>query len=391
MTNLPIASNNIASPVKAEQGGASPLRNDASETARKASATSPANSAAHDQTEEPFAVVLERQISDAAPPAMNTSQVPDAYSGNSADSKANQIAKDGQDQSALSTNTASDLTNSLAAMLLQIPLRQDTVSKAAPEGDSPLPTGEFSRNGKIISSPTKGNDKLKTGIEKSLQLESREITDADKNQLNDSSPIIALSSEMLKQTELAGNLTSQSRIGQNLTNAGNSMSAIADMPNMSARNISEGNLQTVTTPLGNQGWGDDFSQKIIWMSTQQNQIAELHLNPPDLGPLNVLLKINDNQLTAQFTSPHSAVREAVENALPKLRELLADNSIMLGNATVSDQTPRDRGAEGFMKQGSRMAGHHEASYGIAASDDVSSTTVQSVAMRRHNGILDTYA
>ena len=98
----------------------------------------------------------------------------------------------------------------------------------------------------------------------------------------------------------------------------------------------------VNVPLTHNAWADDFSQKITWVATQHGQSAELHLNPPQLGPLDVLIKVNGDQATALFTSQHAAVRDAIEQALPKLREMLADNGIMLSNATVSDQSPREQ-------------------------------------------------
>jgi flagellar hook-length control protein FliK len=99
---------------------------------------------------------------------------------------------------------------------------------------------------------------------------------------------------------------------------------------------------TINTPVSHEKWGDEFNQKITWLSNQKEQTAELHLNPPQLGPMDVVLKVSGDQATAFFTSPHAAVREAVEQALPRLREMLADSGIMLGNATVSDQAPRNR-------------------------------------------------
>ena len=98
----------------------------------------------------------------------------------------------------------------------------------------------------------------------------------------------------------------------------------------------------VNVPLTHNAWADDFSQKITWVATQHGQSAELHLNPPQLGPLDVLIKVNGDQATALFTSQHAVVRDAIEQALPKLREMLADNGIMLSNATVSDQSPREQ-------------------------------------------------
>lgn len=149
--------------------------------------------------------------------------------------------------------------------------------------------------------------------------------------------------------------------------------------------------QMIGAPLGSAVWPEEFSQKIVWMGTQQNQIAELQLNPPNLGPLNVVLKISDNQATALFTSPHGAVRESIENALPKLREMLADNGITLGNATVSDQPPRDRSADGFMNHGRGANTHHAMNNEESNTPDQVLKTIQDVPMRRHNGMVDIFA
>ena len=99
---------------------------------------------------------------------------------------------------------------------------------------------------------------------------------------------------------------------------------------------------SVDMPVTHKAWADEFSQKIVWMATQHGQSAELHLNPPQLGPVDVLIKVDGDQATALFTSAHAVVRDAIEQALPKLREMLADNGIMLSNATVSDQSPREQ-------------------------------------------------
>lgn len=84
-------------------------------------------------------------------------------------------------------------------------------------------------------------------------------------------------------------------------------------------------------------WGGAVGEKVVWMANQNHQVAELHLNPPNLGPLEVRLTIGNDQASALFVSPHSAVREAIETALPRLREMLADNGIMLGNVTVGSE------------------------------------------------------
>ena len=145
------------------------------------------------------------------------------------------------------------------------------------------------------------------------------------------------------------------------------------------------NTTTIAAPLGSNAWSSEFSQKISWLSNQQSQVAELHLNPPDLGPMHVVISVTDNQATALFSSPHSEVRHAIENALPKLRESLADNGIMLGNATVSDQRPRDSGAGNFTHQRAR---DRVESLNTTESAPISTPLI---ATRRYTGILDTFA
>jgi flagellar hook-length control protein FliK len=93
--------------------------------------------------------------------------------------------------------------------------------------------------------------------------------------------------------------------------------------------------------VGTPAWHAEFAQKIVWMVGDRLQSAEMHLNPPELGPLDIKLTIEGEHTTAVFSSPHGAVRDAVESALPRLREVLADSGLMLGNASVTADTPRD--------------------------------------------------
>ena len=146
-----------------------------------------------------------------------------------------------------------------------------------------------------------------------------------------------------------------------------------------------GPMQTaINTPVTHDAWGNEFNQKVTWLATQHEQTAELHLNPPHLGPLDVVLNISGDQATALFTSPHAAVREAVEQAMPKLREMLADNGIMLGNATVNDQSPKEQPTGQADKQPRGNTSLHG-----AGDPAPSSSTV--LPARRHQGMVDTFA
>ncbi|MBI3903673.1 MAG: flagellar hook-length control protein FliK [Nitrosomonadales bacterium] len=147
----------------------------------------------------------------------------------------------------------------------------------------------------------------------------------------------------------------------------------------------------INTPLTQDKWGDEFNQKITWLATQNEQTAELHLNPPQLGPLDVVINVSGDRATALFTSPHAAVRDAVEQALPKLRDMLADNGITLGNATVSDQSSREQQQAWQMQQQKEGGGNSSArGSDIAIPGGIQTSSTPSTP-RRQLGMLDTFA
>ncbi len=144
----------------------------------------------------------------------------------------------------------------------------------------------------------------------------------------------------------------------------------------------------VDLPVGQPKWGGEFAQKIVWMANQQNQVAEIRLNPAHLGPVEVMLSITQDQATAQFSSPHLAVREAIEAALPRLKEMMAENGIQLGNVMV--------GADSFQQENKQQQAHNLARDTIGLIDTNTGTEIvgeieTTVLPNRHNGIVNTYA
>lgn len=96
--------------------------------------------------------------------------------------------------------------------------------------------------------------------------------------------------------------------------------------------------RSLAPEVGSGEWGKALGQQMIHMGKGGEQVAELQLNPPGLGPLKVTLSMNDQQVQAMFVSAHSSVRAAVEAALPQLRSTLADSGISLGNTSVNAES-----------------------------------------------------
>jgi flagellar hook-length control protein FliK len=345
--------------------------------AAKKADTTAANSP---KSNDPFGAVLAKQIAD--------------KKSDSADKTTHQVTGDAVETKKEASKAVTEKTESgTIATISDQPLSTlnallfgNQVSTAAA-----LPPDGKATDGKTAdlisagSQATPGGKKLAyqpdtTVSEKALQTASTaaETTLAASAQ---ATPPSEFKAELLKATEpdLAPHADTAS--AQASSQTAGSIIASAQLPDTRRAEVQT----TITAPLGSNVWPDEFSQKVTWVCNQQNQVAELHLNPPDLGPISIVLSVADNQASAVFTSPHSSVREAIENAMPKLRESLAENGIMLGNATVSDQAPRDNRSNNFTQPRSQTVnGKSEVAINAPA-------ITAPVITHQHKGMVDTFA
>jgi len=89
---------------------------------------------------------------------------------------------------------------------------------------------------------------------------------------------------------------------------------------------------------GQPGWSDVFADRVTFAVRQSLQQAEIRLNPPQLGQVDVRIVMNNDQANLMFSSPHGAVREAIELSIGRLRDMLADSGFNLVNVDVSDKS-----------------------------------------------------
>lgn len=120
---------------------------------------------------------------------------------------------------------------------------------------------------------------------------------------------------------------------------------------------------TLSAPLGSSDWQQGLGQQLIGLHQRGGQQIELHLHPAELGPLSISLKLGDNAAHAHFLAAHPQVRAAIEQALPQLREALAEQGITLGETSVGEQRQQQaQGEPGARSEarGEQLAGNGEA-------------------------------
>ena len=160
--------------------------------------------------------------------------------------------------------------------------------------------------------------------------------------------------------------------------------------------VSNGSVATTSAFLlpdvGSSDWGKALGQQMIHLSAADRQVAELQLNPPGLGPLKVMLSVNDQQMQAAFVSAHPLVRSAVEAALPQLRALLLESGISLGQTSVgAESQPQTAFGNG---QGDPGGHSPRPGYRATDADTAARFSAQPVTIQRRpsQGLrIDTYA
>ena len=101
---------------------------------------------------------------------------------------------------------------------------------------------------------------------------------------------------------------------------------------------------SLTAPLSSPAWPTQLGQQLVMLGQRGGEHrVELHLNPAELGPLTVSLKMSEQGAQAQFLSAHAQVRQALEQAIPQLREALAEQGISLGQTSVGEHRQQGQG------------------------------------------------
>lgn len=99
-------------------------------------------------------------------------------------------------------------------------------------------------------------------------------------------------------------------------------------------------------------WNTEMGERIIWMHKQNIPSAELRLNPEHLGPVKIKIDVKQDQANISFSTQHAVVKEAIEAALPKLREMFTAQQLNLADVNVSHQESGQRQTRDFNESGS---------------------------------------
>lgn len=104
-----------------------------------------------------------------------------------------------------------------------------------------------------------------------------------------------------------------------------------------------------------------LQEQVQFLLNRKLDTVEIRLDPPELGNLQIKLHLNQDQAQVGIVVQNSHARELLEQTLPRLREMLAQQGIQLGQTQVQQQSQQQQGGASGQGQDLRGAPGHSGS------------------------------
>lgn len=119
-----------------------------------------------------------------------------------------------------------------------------------------------------------------------------------------------------------------------------------------------------------------LAEKVRFMVNQNTMQADIRLDPPELGSMKVRINMSGETAAVSFIVQSPQAKDTLDQAVPRLRELLQEGGIELGQSSVQQEQNEDASEQG------------EGSGQFASNDeDFDEDTAQSTEQRIVNGRL----
>lgn len=118
---------------------------------------------------------------------------------------------------------------------------------------------------------------------------------------------------------------------------GNSLNATALSP--SANAVAPAALiDTLPVPPRHAQFDSELGHRLVWMTKNNVSFAEIRMNPPHLGPIEIRVTVSQDQASVWMNAHHSVTRDALEQTIPRLREMLQDAGLTLSDTNISSNS-----------------------------------------------------
>ena len=150
-----------------------------------------------------------------------------------------------------------------------------------------------------------------------------------------------------------------------------------------------GQLHQETISMFRKDFNDAVKDKVMLMISQKLQRFDITLDPPELGNMQVRVNLQGEQAVVSFLVQSQQTKEALEQNMHKLRDLLAEQGVDVGDANVEQQSQQSANEDGSTAQSNN---HTEDNIdNMAEENDVVSHTLSAQMIDSSTASVDYYA
>lgn len=314
--------------------------------------------------------------------------------------------KDTDDETLTDDALTGENANSLAALSAVLPLTPPPAVPTNAATDSALPAMHDVR--RFGDSPINGVDSAADGSASST----------DNNRLDNSSLTSNITSNLAdnaandsgqsgaQNSNGSNSLDALDLTASNRTSTGSAFSTqLAQHSRVDTSQTSTAANSTTQDPLLNnrndarlaldadtEAWGQQIGSRIMTLIGKDIQEARIHLDPPELGSLEIRMTVDSqDQTRIQIHAQHPQVRDVLEAQSNRLRDALAQQGLSLNEFNVSDQSQQQAGARSGNQgdnSGNGTGGSGQDTTAEAVELDADNPAVR---VTQHQGLVSTYA
>jgi flagellar hook-length control protein FliK len=101
-------------------------------------------------------------------------------------------------------------------------------------------------------------------------------------------------------------------------------------------------LQQETIAIFRKDFADAVKDKVLVMINQKLQKFEITLDPPEFGNMQVRVNLQGEQASVNFVVQNQQAKEAIEQNMQKLKDMLSEQGVDVGGANVEQQNQREQ-------------------------------------------------
>lgn len=126
-------------------------------------------------------------------------------------------------------------------------------------------------------------------------------------------------------------------------------------------------LHQETIAIFRKDFADAVKDKVMLMVSQKLQRFDITLDPPELGNMQVRVNLQNEQAMVSFVVQNQQAKEALEQNIHKLRDMLAQQGVDVGDANIEQQSQQSDG------EGGAAGSNHQQGETAMASDMIEHT------------------